>query len=65
MNFRMYRMYRGRNIFLLRKGLGVALAATGLTILVNTLPGWIWLAFLGVVMTAVGWYLFVSHNIWR
>ncbi|CCQ96609.1 conserved exported hypothetical protein [[Clostridium] ultunense Esp] len=51
--------FRTRNrLSLLSKVLGILLAVGGVTILLTTLPVWVWFLLLGMGMIAGGWYLY-------
>lgn len=55
-----------QGVFLLRcmpswvKILGAVVALIGLVILLCAIPGWLWLAVLGLALIAAGLYLFLA-----
>jgi len=45
--------------------LGYALLASGILLLFICIPGWAWVALLGVLLIAAGWLVLKLSNAWR
>lgn len=44
---------------------GIAALILGILLLFLCIPGRVWLAFVGVVLIAAGWFLLKLSNAWR
>lgn len=53
-----------RVVALLRKVLGLALAVAGIAIVVDFLPGYIWILLLGFALVWAGWWVFRLERIY-
>lgn len=51
-------------LLLLRKVFGVVLAVAGFTIVVDSLPGYIWILLLGFALVWAGWSVFRLERIY-
>jgi hypothetical protein len=51
-------------VALLRKVLGLALAVAGIAIVVDFLPGYIWILLLGFALVWAGWWVFRLERIY-
>jgi glucose dehydrogenase len=49
---------------LIRRVVGLALAVTGIAIVVNSLPGYIWVLLLGFGLIWGGWLVFRAERIY-
>ncbi|NLM46883.1 MAG: hypothetical protein GX200_08795 [Firmicutes bacterium] len=49
---------------LVRKLAGLALAVAGIALVINTLPGYLWILLLGFGLIWAGWLVFRAERIW-
>ncbi|HHX74986.1 MAG TPA: hypothetical protein GX699_08805 [Firmicutes bacterium] len=50
-------------VSLVRKAAGLALAVAGIAVIINTLPGYLWILLLGFGLIWAGWLVFRAERI--
>ncbi len=53
-----------RVLVLVRKAVGLALAVAGIAVVVDYLPGYIWVLLLGFALVWAGWWIFRLEKIY-